>query len=577
MKVCPNCKQELEPGLSFCPACGYEYGGGSHEEGDPYAGRVFGSGYRLEAPIGKGAMGLVYRATQLSLGKVVAVKLLHRRFLGDPEIEARFEREARAASLLSHPNIIQIIDYGVAEDRTLYIVMEYVEGADLGSILRDEFPLAWPRVCSLLGQVASALYEAHQVGIIHRDLKPENILVTRTRAGNEMVKVLDFGIAKLLDKSLAGGGRAPVTMAGAVCGTPEYMAPEQARGAKVGPQADIYSLGVILYQMLCGELPFKAPTTLAVITKQLNEPPVPPRERRPELAIPEQLEALCLEAMAKDPSERPESGLAFRERLMAAHAAMSSQGVASSPIQVGVPGPTGPSPSAPSAAGPAPDEFLPEAGLWSRWWRPMGWGLAVAGIVGAIVGGYLSLARPDAGGGGGGSTDAGHPRLPSGAEPPRAQANSMADAGALAMGSTMDGGVRDLGDSGMEQDDSSHASRGRKKKPRRIRRAGRGRRRPKPRRRTKPRQPAKPPAPDAGRGLYSEARRFFKMGKTAQAIRAYEAALAKGYRNPDVYFELGRCYARVRDNAKAARYYRLYLEHGRDPAKLSIARAIVGR
>ncbi len=282
------------------------------DEQDPWVGRTVSDTFRIDAPIGEGAMGRVYRAEQLSLGKPVALKMLHRHLGGDPRIARRFHREARAASRLSHPNSLQIIDFGEASDGTLFIAMELLEGEDLQAIIDHDAPLAPARVADLLVQALRALDEAHHAGIIHRDLKPENVVVTAGRDGKERVKVCDFGIAKIAEDE---GRSTAITKDGYVCGTPEYMAPEQARGEPIDSRVDIYAAGVMLYQLLTGKVPFTADSALGVITKHVMDEPVPPRDVRPEWGIPRDLEAIALTALSKTPGDRFESAGAMADAI----------------------------------------------------------------------------------------------------------------------------------------------------------------------------------------------------------------------------------------------------------------------
>ncbi|MGM0577058.1 MAG: serine/threonine-protein kinase [Myxococcota bacterium] len=268
-------------------------------------GRTVGGNFRLLGIIGTGAMGTIYKAEQLSLGKTVVIKLLHRHLLVDPTLARRFHREARAASLLNHPNCIQVIDFGEAEDGSLYIAMEFVKGRDLAEVLFREFPLDARRTVHIVKQIALALDEAHAAGVVHRDLKPENIVVEDRRNMKDFVKVLDFGIAKLQDKAAAANTFQ--TVAGVVCGTPEYMSPEQARGETLDGRTDLYALGVLLYQLLTNRLPFDGDSPLAVVSQHLGKDPAPPREIVPD--VPQGLEALALSLMAKDREARPQSAL----------------------------------------------------------------------------------------------------------------------------------------------------------------------------------------------------------------------------------------------------------------------------
>lgn len=285
-------------------------------EGDEYIGKLIAQKYRVEALIGEGGMGKVYRATQVALDKPVVLKVLRQSLLSDERTVARFQREAKAASRLNHPNSISIIDFGQADDGALFIAMEYVSGRDLHQILSREWPLPEGRVIRLAAQVLSALQDAHAAGVIHRDLKPENIMVEPRRGGEtDFVKVLDFGIAKIQD---AGADDGPaLTRAGFVCGTPEYMSPEQARGAQLDARSDLYAVGVILYQLTTGLLPFESDSAVGFATKHLTEEPPPPSKRRPDAKISPAMERLILKALSKSPEDRPQTAESFKAELIA--------------------------------------------------------------------------------------------------------------------------------------------------------------------------------------------------------------------------------------------------------------------
>jgi len=289
---------------------------------DPLVGRVIAGRLRIERLLGVGAMGKVYRAEHLALSQPVAVKVLHRHLMGDESLARRFQREAKSAFALRHPNSISIHDFGVTEDGILYIAMELLDGRSLHDVLAGAGPLPPERIERILSQVCLALDAAHFQKIVHRDLKPENIMVEDRRGDPDFVKVCDFGIAKVIDPQ--GDDReASITMAGMVCGTPEYMSPEQARGDLLDGRSDLYSLGVILYQMVTGRLPFTANTALGCVTKHLTELPPPPRAVRPDLRISARMEAFVLRCLAKSPDERPASALALRDELVAVlHAAV---------------------------------------------------------------------------------------------------------------------------------------------------------------------------------------------------------------------------------------------------------------
>jgi eukaryotic-like serine/threonine-protein kinase len=282
---------------------------------DDYIGKTVARKYRVEALIGEGGMGKVYKATQLILEKPVVLKVLRQALLSDERTVARFQREAKAASRLNHANSISILDFGQAEDGAMYIAMEYVSGKDLHHILSREWPLPEARVIRIVSQVLSALSDAHGAGVIHRDLKPENIMVEQRRGEPDFVKVLDFGIAKITDSS--GEDGPALTRAGFVCGTPEYMSPEQARGATLDHRSDLYAVGVILYQLTTGMLPFDSESAVGFATKHLTEQPPLPSRRRPEARISQQLERLIMKTLAKSPDDRPQTAEQFRAELLA--------------------------------------------------------------------------------------------------------------------------------------------------------------------------------------------------------------------------------------------------------------------
>ncbi|HVV15966.1 MAG TPA: serine/threonine-protein kinase [Polyangia bacterium] len=282
---------------------------------DPLLGRAVADNFRIDGLIGSGAMGNVYRAEQLSLGKAVAIKVLHQHLMGDDKLVARFKREAKSASMLNHPNSIQIIDSGQDRDGTLYIAMELLAGRDLAQVIRDDFPLPLPRVVRILSQVLSALEEAHARGVIHRDLKPSNIMLTSRREERDFVKVCDFGIAKATLDDGKDDRAAMLTIQGLVCGTPEYMSPEQARAETIDGRADLYSVAVILYQMVTGDIPFRADSPVAIVSRHLVEPPLAPSRRRPDLRLPKIVDDVVLRGLEKDRELRYPTAAAFREVL----------------------------------------------------------------------------------------------------------------------------------------------------------------------------------------------------------------------------------------------------------------------
>jgi serine/threonine-protein kinase len=315
MALCGKCHREAPEGALFCSFCGAsirpETGAG--EPPDPLIGQKVHGKYLVHELIGRGGMGEVYKATHLNLDRPVVLKLLKKSFLNDPSIVQRFHREARAASRLNHPNSVSIIDFGEMEDKTLFMVMEYLKGRSLARVIAEDQPLPEARVVHIGAQILAALAEAHALGIIHRDLKPENVMLESRRDEPDFVKVLDFGIAKLNEP---GDGAGRLTQAGIVCGTPGYMSPEQVRGDELDPRSDIYSVGVILYEMLTGLLPFEADTPMGLVTKHLVEEVPPLGVRRPGLHVTPGLEELVLRCLAKGRDQRPASAEELRKALL---------------------------------------------------------------------------------------------------------------------------------------------------------------------------------------------------------------------------------------------------------------------
>lgn len=288
---------------------------GNHESTvvDGRRGALLGSTiagkYRLDAKVGEGGMGSVFRATRLLIGDEVAVKILHSE-QRDPTTPERFRREAQAAARLKHPNAVNIYDFGITDDGLQYLVMELVEGESLRRIIQQKGPLTPSAAAEIMNQVCAALDEAHRHHVLHRDLKPDNIIVNVTDAGLR-VKVLDFGIAKLRD-DVAGN----LTQTGSILGTPHYMSPEQCIGEELDSRSDIYSLGVVLYEMLTGVVPFRSPSSAAVVVQHVNQPPPSPRALNPSITMP--VESAVLHALQKSRDGRPQSAGALAQELTAA-------------------------------------------------------------------------------------------------------------------------------------------------------------------------------------------------------------------------------------------------------------------
>jgi serine/threonine-protein kinase len=277
---------------------------------DPLIGRSIDGRYRIDAVVGKGGMGTVYRATRLLIGDEVAIKILHIGEVEDPQAAERFRREARAAARLKHPNAVSIYDFGVSSDGLQYLVMDLVEGRSLRDITKEQGPISLSLVAEIVSQICAALDEAHRHHIVHRDIKPDNIILNSTPAGVR-VKVLDFGIAKLRDDSATN-----LTQTGNVMGTPHYMSPEQCLGEELDSRADIYSLAIVIYEMLCGRVPFNSPVSTAVVIQHVNQTPPSLRSFNP--AISEEVESVVFRGLEKARDMRPETAGAFARQLIEA-------------------------------------------------------------------------------------------------------------------------------------------------------------------------------------------------------------------------------------------------------------------
>ena len=308
---CPQCGTPCDSAHQYCPTCGFPVGTLSPETGDRFIGKTLPGGYHILDLISVGGMGRVYRAEQSVLGRTVAVKIIHPHLLSDENSALRFMTEARAASQLNHPNSIAVFDFGRTEDGEPYLVMEFLRGKDLARVAHEEGPLPAARIVDVLQQVLAALSEAHALGIIHRDLKPENVILEPLRRGGDFVKVLDFGLAKLKADTQSPG----VTSPGIVCGTPDYMAPEQGRGDAIDGRSDLYAVGVMLFQLLTGRLPFEADNPTQVVMMHLSVPVPDPRQVAPDRKIPDGLVETLFRALEKDADHRFQDAVEFAEAL----------------------------------------------------------------------------------------------------------------------------------------------------------------------------------------------------------------------------------------------------------------------
>ncbi len=298
-RYCPVCGARFESEIRFCPHDGAETVKlPDSEDGTPeLVGHVVDGRYRIESRLGQGGMGVVYGATHIVLGKPMALKVLRSKAAVDETIVHRFRQEAQAASSIGHPNIIKIHDFGSIPGGDPYIVMERLDGETLTERLKRG-ALSLEDTVKVASQIASALGAAHARGIIHRDLKPDNVFIVPSSGEDSSVKVLDFGVAKV------HGTGSTLTKTGMVFGTPHYMSPEQSAGHPVDARTDVYALGIMIYEMCTGSVPFQAETFMGVLTQHMFEAPIPPTERLPGDTEVATLEPVVLRALAKRPADR---------------------------------------------------------------------------------------------------------------------------------------------------------------------------------------------------------------------------------------------------------------------------------
>jgi len=294
----------METDLAVCPDDGATTVG-VQTAAETYApGTVINDRYRIDEVLGIGGFGAVYMCTQANMDQVVAVKVLKSEHLTSVEHVKRFTREARAASKLKHPNTISIFDFGTHSDGALYLAMEYLHGETFANRMDEQTCMKPDTLVHIMGQICNSLTEAHNAGLIHRDLKPENIMLLPVAGDPNFVKVLDFGIAAFETENTPGEEK--LTEAGMIMGTPTYMSPEQARGEALDARSDIYALGVMMYEAVCGRVPFDGDQPMTVLVKHIKDPPEPPRAVAPEAGIPRALEKVILRCLEKQPGHRPQ-------------------------------------------------------------------------------------------------------------------------------------------------------------------------------------------------------------------------------------------------------------------------------
>ncbi|MFP2923640.1 protein kinase domain-containing protein [Pyxidicoccus sp. 3LG] len=359
MPRCSTCQREYGEGVVYCAL-----------DGEALLPMVLEGRYRLLSPLGEGAMGVVYLAEHTGLGKRVAVKVLRGELSRDATFCRRFEQEAIAASQIGHEHIVDVTDLGRTPSGELYYVMELLEGQSLGAVLRREHVLPLARAIPILVQVCKALEAAHARGIIHRDVTSQNVMLLSREGRPDFVKVVDFGISKV---SNSKGEK--LTETGAILGTAESMAPEQVSGGAVDALADVYAVGVLAYKLLTGTPPFQGENTFATMLQHLDAKVEPPGQRRPELGLPAELDALVLRALAKEPHARP-SMARFRAELEALSTGTRPRELATERAVTSAP--------APSLA-PTRTSFSKRATT------PMRWRWAIAGGVLALLVAFAGL------------------------------------------------------------------------------------------------------------------------------------------------------------------------------------------
>lgn len=311
-KICVVCNKEFSLSADVCPEDGGEL---IPVLGDPLVGTVFADKYEIISVLGEGGMSIVYKARHKYMDRVVAVKLLHEHLVGDTLAVQRFERESKAASSLSHQNIVTVHDFGMTKKGQAYFVMDCLEGESLAEILERDVRVPVEEAITIFKQTCDGLEHAHKKGVIHRDLKPSNLVLLRQDDGSVLVKIVDFGIAKVLPKD-GSKAKQQLTQTGEIFGSPLYMSPEQCNGTDLDHRSDIYSLGCLMFETLTGVPPFIGDNFINTVVKHINEPPPLFNTIAPEAKIPAQLEATINKCLAKDPSDRYQNVAILRQSIL---------------------------------------------------------------------------------------------------------------------------------------------------------------------------------------------------------------------------------------------------------------------
>jgi serine/threonine protein kinase len=308
-RICKSCKKTFAENIEVCPDCS-----GKVEAFDPLIGTVFAEKYEVQSVLGRGGMSIVYKARHKYMNRVVALKLLLEHLADDPTAFQRFQKEAQAASSLSHQNIVSVHDFGVSTGGQAYFVMDCLEGEPLDDVINATGGVPLDRAVSIFRQACEGLAHAHKKGVVHRDLKPSNIVLVKEEDGSETVKIVDFGLAKLHRPE--GVEEARLTQSGMVFGSPLYMSPEQCQGYPLDARSDIYSFGVLMYETLAGTLPFKSDSFFNIALLHIHKDPPPFSETAPSKLVPKELEAVIVKCMAKDADKRYESVDELRQKIL---------------------------------------------------------------------------------------------------------------------------------------------------------------------------------------------------------------------------------------------------------------------
>jgi serine/threonine-protein kinase len=325
MKSCPVCRKEYSDTTTLCPSDAAVL----ERKDDPLLGQTLAGKYLIEKLIKRGGMGSVYLGKHILMDKTVAIKVLRPSLALDDDVVRRFSREAKAASRISHPHAVSVTDFGESEDGVVFLVMEYLDGRSLKDVVKSEGPMQLDRVGEIVRQVAGALDAAHEQGVVHRDLKSDNIMLSKV-TGGEWAKVLDFGIAKIQQSDSHDDD---ITAANLVIGTPQYMSPEQcSHSGPIDARSDVYSLGIIVYEMLAGHVPFSGESPTVIMMKQVQDTPPAILDARPDLPVA--VSALISKALAKRPADRQQSAGELSKALTDAAASVESPEVIAAPITV---------------------------------------------------------------------------------------------------------------------------------------------------------------------------------------------------------------------------------------------------